>query len=279
MSSRRFSLICTDIDGTLLNTEKQLSEETKAAFREVPNSIPVILASSRMPAAMRHLQEELNRLHDPLICYNGGYIVSYTGDGVPREIASVTIPLAVVRGICDLSLPGIHISLYHKDEWFAPDWDYWAEREARITKVSPVIRPNDLVVAEWSVENKGAHKVMCMGPEDEIDRLETRLQERFAADIHIYRSRPTYLELAPAAMSKGSGLELLIAREYAFTMGEVIAFGDNYNDVDLLKRSGHGVAVANSRESVLAIADEVAGDSREDGVAAVIRKYFMSSPG
>ena len=277
MSSRRFNLICTDIDGTLLNADKQLSEETKAAFREVPHAIPVILASSRMPAAMRHLQAELGRLHEPLICYNGGYIVSYPDDEAPREIASVTISLDVVSGICNLSLPGIHISLYHKDEWFAPELDYWAEREARITKVNPVIRPNHLVIAEWAGETRGAHKVMCMGPQDDIDRLEKLLHERFAADIHIYRSRPTYLELAPIAVSKGSGLELLISREYPFSMAEVIAFGDNYNDVDLLRRSGHGVAVANSRESVIEIADEVTGDSREDGVAAVIRKYFTSS--
>lgn len=271
---KKFRLICTDIDGTLLNADKQLSEETKAAFATVPDSIRVVLASSRMPAAMRHLQAELKRLHEPLICYNGGYIISYSENGLIREFASIEIPLRIVRGICDLASREIHVSLYQKDEWYAPKWDYWTEREFRITKVDPVILSNDEVIRQWTAGNNGAHKVMCMGPENEIDKFEKQLLDNFSADIHVYRSRPTYLELAPASISKGSGLELLIKEMYDFGMAEVIAFGDNYNDVDLLKRSGHGVAVANSREVVLEIADEITGDSRDDGVAAIIRKYF-----
>ena len=274
MESKKFRLICTDIDGTLLNADRQLSEETKAAFSAVPESIRVILASSRMPAAMRHLQAELGRLHEPLICYNGGYIISYHGNGELREIASVAIPLGIASGICNLAQAEIHVSLYHKDEWYAPKWDYWAERESRITKADPVILSNDEVLRQWTTEDKGAHKVMCMGPENEIDKFERQLNDNFSAHIHIYRSRPTYLELAPVSMSKGLGLELLLKELYDFDMDEVISFGDNFNDVDLLQRSGHGVAVSNSRDAVLKIADEVTGDSREDGVATIIRKYF-----
>lgn len=270
---RRFSLICTDIDGTLLNAERQLSDETKAAFHGVDDSVRVILASSRMPSAMRHLQAELGRLYEPLICYNGGYIVHYEDDQI-HEIDSTTIPLSVVKGICGLASSAVHVSLYHKDEWYAPQWDSWTERESRITKVDPVIRSNKVVISEWAGDNKGAHKVMCMGPEEEIDKLEGQLNQQFGNDIHVYRSRPSYLELAPIAVSKGLGLELLITRQYSFGMDAVIAFGDNYNDVDLLKRAGHGVAVANSRDVVLEIANEVTVDSKEDGVARVIRKYF-----
>ena len=274
-NKKQFSLICTDIDGTLLNADKQLSEETKAAFRAVGDSVRVVLASSRMPAAMRHLQAELGRLHEPLICYNGGYIVSYLDNGSIHEIASTTIAHSVVKGICDNASTELHISLYHKDEWYAPQQDYWAEREARITKVEPVIRANDTTLAQWADEGKSAHKVMCMGPENEIDEFEKFLHDRFVKEIHIYRSRPTYLELAPVSVSKGSGLELLIRTKYSsIGMKEVISFGDNYNDIDLLMRSGHGVAVSNSRKEVLNVANEVTGDSREDGVAMIIRKYF-----
>lgn len=274
MNNKKFSLICTDIDGTLLNADRQLSENTKSAFHAVPDWVRVILASSRMPAAMRHLQEELGRLHEPLICYNGGYIVSYASDGRIDEMASTTIPLAVAKRICDLATGDIHVSLYYKDEWYAPAWDYWAEREARITKVDPVIRANESVLTQWSKENNGGHKVMCMGPEQQIDQLEKQLLEHLSSDIHVYRSRLTYLELAPASISKGTGLELLLRERFTFGMDNVISFGDNYNDVDLLKRSGHGVAVANSRQAVLEIADEVTSDSKDDGVAAILRKYF-----
>ena len=74
----KFKAICTDIDGTLLDTNRQLSIGTIDAFKGLGSSIPVILASSRMPAAMRHLQAELGVLNHPMVCYNGGYVIRYS---------------------------------------------------------------------------------------------------------------------------------------------------------------------------------------------------------
>ena len=68
-------LICSDIDGTLLNKDRELSDKTIAAIKDMAPTCRLYLISSRMPQAMEHLQEELDITHLPLICYNGGLIV------------------------------------------------------------------------------------------------------------------------------------------------------------------------------------------------------------
>jgi Cof subfamily protein (haloacid dehalogenase superfamily) len=271
----KFRALCTDIDGTLLDSSRQLSRATIAAIKKLDKKIPVILASSRMPSAMRHLQQELNIMHHPMICFNGGFVIYYDADDKIHVLDSVFIPANVCAGIIDLTEnTSIHSSLYFEDNWYAPQHDQWTLREETVTKVKAIIQPPKDVIEHWSKHNLGAHKVMCMGRKEEIDDLEKKLINRFSADLNIYRSRPTYIEIAPKQISKGSALALLLERKFDIHPSDVIAFGDNYNDIELLKIAGHGVAVSNANDEVKAVANEITIDSKADGVAVVIQKYF-----
>lgn len=270
---RTVKAICTDIDGTLLNKERQLSERTISVIRSLPKDFPVVLASSRMPSAMRHLQAELGILHHPLICYNGGYVLRYHGD-TPEVISSTFISAEHTSKI--LSLAGgtsIHMSLYQDDEWFAPQFDQWTDREQRITKANATLKNSEEVIERWAQAGTGAHKVMCMGEEREIQHLQKLLHEHLGDQIHVYLSRPTYLELAPRSISKGTAMTLLLEKYYDFPMENVMAFGDNYNDIHMLELSGLGVAVENAREELKSVASEITGKSVDDGVASAIEKY------
>jgi Cof subfamily protein (haloacid dehalogenase superfamily) len=271
----KFRALCTDIDGTLLDSNRQLSPATIAAIKKLDKKIPVILASSRMPSAMRHLQHELGIPHHPMICFNGGFVVHYDSNGELQILDSVFIPADVCAGIVELTKnSSIHSSLYFEDNWYAPRHDQWTLREETITKVKAIIQPAEEVIEQWSNRNLGAHKVMCMGPKEEIDALEKNLISRYSKDLNVYRSRDTYIEIAPRKISKGSALALLLEKKFDIHPSEVIAFGDNYNDIELLKISGHGVAVNNANDEVKAVANEITIDSKADGVAMVIQKYF-----
>jgi Cof subfamily protein (haloacid dehalogenase superfamily) len=270
-----FKAVCSDIDGTLLDHRRQLSDETISIFKRLPSHVPVIFASSRMPSALTHLQEELGISEHPLICYNGGYVIRYSNRSHVEVLDSVTIPLNICSAITKLaSGTAIHVSLYHEDTWYAPQWDSWSEREARITKVDPRIMEINKVIELWSNDNRGAHKVMCMGPTAEIDSMEKALLKQFSGVLNVYRSRDTYLEIAPKIISKGSALKLLLNKKYNFEISDVIAFGDNYNDIDLIDMAGMGVAVANARDEVKAVANEITLDSKKDGVAVSLKKHF-----
>ncbi|WP_296700534.1 Cof-type HAD-IIB family hydrolase [Algoriphagus sp.] len=263
---------CSDVDGTLLNSDRDLSPRLKAIIHKLKADFPVILASSRMPNAMRHLVKDLGKVDQPLVSYNGGYVLSAAGE----ILDSVTIPLKLVQKIVELTKKSeIHVSLYQGENWYEEKDDYWSQREIRNTKTTCTWLPFSEVIKLWTQDNSGAHKVMCMGDSQEISWLFGELHFEYSKDLHLYRSSDTYLEIAPKAISKATGLKKILDHSFDFGMESVIAFGDNYNDIDLLQSVGYGVAVANARPEVKAVAKEITLHNKEDGVAATLEKLFL----
>ncbi len=147
-------------------------------------------------------------------------------------------------------------------------------REAKNTKVTPIVREMRETIADWEARRLGAHKIMVMGDPSELDVLVGQLARVFGKDLHLYRSKDTYLEIASKRTSKLTGIEQLLAHEYpGITLDDCIAFGDNYNDIEMLAAVGLGVAVANSKPEVLAVADRVVKGNKEDGVAEGLRRW------
>nr|WP_209330632.1 Cof-type HAD-IIB family hydrolase [Lunatimonas salinarum] len=269
--------ICTDIDGTLLDKNRQLSLRTKAAFSQLPKDFPVILASSRMPSAMTHLLEELGRPYQPLICYNGGYLLAWDQESKQMlPIDSTYISLLHCKEILKLTEnTSIHVSFYSADDWYAPKADRWTEKEETVTKVKSILKSGKEVLDIWEKSNSGAHKVMCMGEEVEIQYLYKRLEELLGTELHLYRSKDTYIEIAPKQISKASALALLLQNKFDFSMEEVMAFGDNFNDVELISGVGFGVAVENARDEVKAVAKHLTASNKADGVAIAIESFLL----
>ncbi|MGC3946087.1 MAG: Cof-type HAD-IIB family hydrolase [Chryseolinea sp.] len=265
--------VFTDVDGTLLNRERQLSHRTIHAIRSIAARVSVVLASSRMPSAMRHLQAELNITDHPLVCYNGGYVLA-SGNDV-KVYASHVIPIDICSGIvARASSAPVHISLYHADHWYALKQDKWTDKEERVTKVSPEFRAFDSVLSDWRSNNTGAHKVMCMGEAQDIATFYEWLHEHYGDRIHIYKSRPTYLELATKEVSKASGMGLIMSQHLKMDVKDAMAFGDNFNDVEMLREAGIGVAVENAIDEAKAIADEITAAGEADGVALSLERHF-----
>ncbi|HEX2898221.1 MAG TPA: Cof-type HAD-IIB family hydrolase [Bacteroidia bacterium] len=272
----KFKAICTDIDGTLLNAERELSPATLDILRRAKERVPLILASSRMPAAMRHLQAELGILGSPLVCYNGGYVIHFPeGATEPVVLHSTPIPLEACKAIHQLAQgTEVHVSLYHADEWYVPAQDQWAAREANNTKVQPTLADFEEVFADWAARGIGAHKVMCMGPADEIEAITQHLAAHFGETLNLYRSKPTYLEIAHRSISKRTALQLLLDHVYPLQWEDLVAFGDNYNDIEMLEAVGLGVAVGNAKDEVKEISNYVAAAGKEDGVAHTVRRLL-----
>lgn len=265
-------LICSDIDGTLLNKDRELSTKTIAAIKDVAH-MPFILISSRMPQAMEHLQQELDITHLPLICYNGGLII----DG-EEIVHSTEIDLDIARALVDFcSDTEIHSSLYHGREWYVPGMDFWANRESNNTKVKPVTQALEMTLKNWRSEGKGAHKIMCMGEPAELDALVGFIESNFNDQIVGYRSKPTYLEISPKSISKKTSLETLLNHQYPeLGLHNVMAFGDNYNDVDMLSSVGVGVAVENAIAEAKDAADHKTACNIDDGVALFLETMVWS---
>lgn len=269
--SKSFKIAFSDIDGTLLNAEREPSEALKAEVaRLTANGVPLILVSSRMPQAMRWIQDELGISGLPLICYNGG-LVRVSG----KAIHSVAIGLDIIREIFTLQRgTGLSVQLFNADEWYVDSMDHYAEREQSNTRVSPQVRNLQVTIDNWNKRGLGAHKIMVMGEPEEIDKMVGRLERYFGKRLHLYRSKDTYLEIASKHVSKLTGIEQLLAHQYPdFTLADCIAFGNHFNDIEMLKAVGLGVAVANAIPEVLEIADAVTLAAKEDGVAASLTEH------
>lgn len=266
-----FKIIFSDIDGTLLNAERDLSNLTIETIKKLNKAnIPFILISSRMPAAMRHLQKKMEIEHLPIISYNGGLILV---DG--KTVSSTEIPIEILEHLHDYNLDhDVHLSLFHKDEWYVPRDDFWTQREINNTRVHPEFRNNKEIIEKWKSEEKGAHKIMAMGDEEKIDKIFQFLSEKFPEKLHLYRSKPTYIEIAPRAISKLTAIEHLLEKHFRIPLSQSMAFGDNYNDIEMLRGVGMGIAVGNAKPEVLEIAHMVAASGKEDGVARSITEIL-----
>ena len=266
-----FKLLCTDIDGTLLNKNRQLSALTIAEIKRIHPQIPVILISSRMPKAMRHLQTTLGIEDTPLIAYNGGLILHGT-----EVIETTEIDLTTVAAVMEAAKnTTIHLSLYHNDDWFVPEMDYWAQREQNNTQVTPSVNPLIETLQLLKSQQKGVHKIMAMGDENEIERLFNGMRSLYGNHLHLYRSKSTYIEIANKSISKATALTKLLTSKYPeIQLNDVIAYGDNYNDIDMLKAVGAGIAVDNAKQEVLVVSDDITAANIDDGVALSIQKYF-----
>jgi len=257
-------LIATDIDGTLLDSRRSISDHTAKIFKSI--ELPQVLISARMPQAMYYLQEMLEITGTPIICYNGALVLDRD-----EVLYNLQIPLEQIRALATIATDhNLHISLYRKDEWFVTAMDHWAQREVNNTRVQPTVQDlqQTLDYFEHTKSQGGAHKVMFMGDKVDMDSAFAKAEKLLASQVHLYRSKDTYTEITPAGTSKKTALELLLNERFKeVQMEHVAAFGDNYNDTEMLQAVGHGVAVENGRDEVKQAARHITKHHKEDGVA------------
>jgi len=266
-----YKLFCSDIDGTLLNADRYLSDRTVSAFAKA--QLPIILASSRMPNAMRYLQKGLDILGAPMIAYNGGLILSDNGE----ILQSNTIAVDVLEALAPhYEKHQYNLSIYSHDYWFTEQEDYWSLREINNTRVNPVYQAVNVSIDILKSEKLGIHKLMCMGTPEEIDSIVVHLSQDYGERVHLYRSKDTYLEITPKNIDKSKALTLLLQHQFNFGMEAVMSFGDNHNDDELLKHSGQGVAVGNATDTLKSLANYVSEyTNKEDAVARAIETLVL----
>lgn len=272
-------LICTDVDGTLLNRQRAVDEFTIKTVEQLHKQVPIVLASSRMPKALWHIQKCLGMENVPIICYNGALVLSSgITFSVEKVISSITLPAKSVSTLIRLAaLHDLHISIFQNNTWLASAMDFYAEREINNTKVQIDGLLKDLSEQELNnfIEN-GAHKVMIMGKPELLDIVENGLKNE--TGMAVWRSKDIYLEITPHT-NKGDALQLLLETWPAFaqiSLKSVMSFGDGYNDFELIKNAGYGIAVANAVTVLKGVAYAVTKSNLENGVAYYIDKFFAN---
>ncbi|MGJ8659826.1 MAG: Cof-type HAD-IIB family hydrolase [Cellulophaga fucicola] len=263
-----YKILCSDLDGTLLTTKNDVSEVTISEINRIKKHLKVILVSARMPKSMRYLQERLGIENLPIICYNGALVLDNDKELFSTFIGSKE--LQTIHTIAEQHT--VKLGLYFKDEWYVPQDSERVQKEIHHTKAEPIFEDTQTTLTNWEERGVGAHKIMLMGTKETTDAIFTELTSLLGDTLHFYRSNDTLIEVAPKTISKLSAIELLLKDE---TLEDVIAFGDNYNDMEMLANVGCGVAVGNGRDEVKKIAKHTTLKNTENGVAHFIKQNIL----
>lgn len=260
-----FSHICLDLDGTTLALKSDITDFCSGVLAKLNKEIPVVLVSARIPSGMTYIQQKIGAENNPIVCYNGAYILQNN-----QVLHDCTIAFELVDqiySICE-SL-GIDLGIYSYNQWFAPSLSARVQKEINNTKTKPEFQDTSNTLSLLKSKTQGVHKLMLMGTKASADKAQVAL-EAIEPSFTAYRSNDTLIEIAPKDINKKDAIIKIVGSD----LSKVIAFGDNYNDMEMIQEAGLGVAVANARESLKEIANDHALSCLEDGVAHFLNDYF-----
>ena len=260
--SSLYKAVFSDIDGTLLNSQHQITPKTEEAIKNVlKQGIPFIPISARPPYAITPYTEQLGAQHG-MICYSGALIL----DKNLTALYSVTLEPQDLQKLNELlaSFMPLSISYYAGLDWFCNDVNNnWIKQESEITGLSAKSMQDNLTEV---------HKILVMGSAEEIQRVEPVLKQALP-HLSIHRSKDEYLEITNSAATKAKAIQFM-EQHLGISAEQVIAFGDNFNDLDMLQYAGLSIAMGNAPDAIKQAAKEVTATNNEDGIALVLNRVF-----
>jgi Cof subfamily protein (haloacid dehalogenase superfamily) len=271
LQNRMYKAVFLDMDGTLLKSDHSVSEATIQKIQTLTaKGIPVILVSARPLNAVLPTFHNIGlpKSH-PIVTLNGSYIVE-----AETPIFQATIDLDSTAKVTELVRPfNATIAYYLQREWYSEVSDSWTDHEQRIMDVKIRISPIGSLVKDWSARNTGPNKMMVMSEPENITKIQEHLRSIYNGKLNIYPSKPTYLEVMDTRGSKSNAVKF-ISERMGLTPSEIVAMGDNYNDREMIRFAGMGVAMGNAPEEIKAAADYVTDTNNNDGVRLALEKFF-----
>ncbi len=265
-------VLVLDLDGTLTNSQKEITPKTKKALMEMQEKGHiVVLASGRPTPGITPLAEELE------LAKNGGYILSFNGGQITscktgEVVYQKTLPAEVVPQLFDLAQKlDIGLLSYESDAIITGmHYDQYIEIEKNINHL-PVKQMEDIVEYIDFPLNK------CLGTADPevAKKAEEEYAKMFGKTLCISRSEPFFIEITPMGIDKAASLDRL-CQLIGHSPEDMIACGDGFNDVSMIEYAGLGVAMANAQDAVKEVADYVTDSNDEDGVAKVIYEFILN---
>ncbi|VFP83973.1 Sugar phosphatase YidA [Candidatus Erwinia haradaeae] len=267
-------LIAIDMDGTLLNPQNEITPRVQAAIQKVSNiGVVVILATGRPFVGVQRYLKELGLQKDSQYCitHNGALIQKATdGECVSELLLNFNDYLYFEK----LSrVLGVHFQALTKTEMFTSNQDIseYTVHEAWMTGIPLRYRR----VSDMDC-NLYFPKVMMLDPPELLDYAISRIPDSVLQKYSIMKSSPYYLEILDKRANKGTRIKL-IAEQLGLTRHEVMAIGDQENDLAMLEYAGISIAMGNSISSVRKIAQFITNTNAEDGVALAIENFVLRS--
>lgn len=259
-------LICTDIDGTLLDSRHQITERTKETLRRARRKgIIVALVSGRIASSLAILQQEIG-IQGPLGCFNGSLALDEDGNELEAHPIRLEQALEVLEAVRHTELEAF---VFTNESWYTKARSPWYDIEVEASRTEGRIVPfSELSCAFHPGERP--FKVLCMHHDPAyVARVQPGLQQAFGSSLNILNSSPKYIEILARGVDKGHAVRSL-CNAYSIDASTVMAVGDFYNDIGMFRASGYSVAMGNAPQAVKDHAIAVTRNNNEDGLALAI---------
>ncbi len=262
-----YKFIALDVDGTLVTSERTITDSTKAAIQAaIEKGVLVSISSGRPYVGVGPIAKQLG-LKAPMIAYNGGMIVDSTNDQIIYECGMN--PEDARRVIADGQKEDTTIIIWSKDELYVNRMDVRVDSYRQISDVVP-----HLIEDYEALIEQGITKILWIDDVETIVVYRDRYRKKYQEQINVVTSLPMFLEFVDKGVSKAEALKR-IGEQYGIKREEMIAIGDGDNDLEMLEYAGLGIAMGNAHDHVKAVCEDVTASNDDDGVAKAIKKHIL----
>ncbi len=272
--SLKYKMLVTDMDYTLLNKEKKVSDRNREALRRaMEKGVHMVVATGRIYTSAR-IYAKLLGLDTPIIASNGA-LIKDASKTIFRDILSQDTVREMLR-LCHKY--GVYCHFFTENTIYSEklinvslrytEWNKYMGEEDQV-RIRIVDDGEEIVEAAKSEVLKA---VVFDDDDEKIQKQRDGIME--TGIVSVSQSMKHNLEVMNKGVTKGNAVRIL-AQMYGINREEIIAIGDNENDISMIEYAGLGIAMGNAEEILKRAADHVTGDYQEDGVAEAIEKFIL----
>ncbi len=265
------TLICTDIDGTLIGENRTgIPQINKEMLRKaISLGIPVALVSGRGPDGIRPIQSSCG-IEGPMGCFSGALVLDEKGNKLFGHPVEKQLALQVLSEI--RKFPGVSIFQFGEEAWYKEKQGKWENFEEKVSckgRLFPSIE--DAILSPSTT----VYKLLAIQEKKELmEKMQKRLISLFGNVLDIMLSSPFYLEIQTKGIGKGKAVKVL-AEHYHTEVASTVVFGDYFNDIDMFHTAGTSVAMKNAPLEVQREATLVTGLASEGGLGNLLRLWLQ----
>ena len=267
-------LIAIDLDGTLLSPDKTISPANKQALLEAEAAgVHVVICTGRPLSGVRPIFEEIGfkSNHSYSVINNGCTTVNSSDWSVITYDALSEEDLVYLDQLTHETHPQLSLFDLNRYIIFNQEPSEIAQMDASIVSAVPVsLGIRDVLEAQPIFQG------MFIDQKELIDAFQETYEEALAQRFHTIRSQPILFEILPKGVNKATGLKAL-AEHLGIPREQIMAIGDENNDIEMIEYAGLGVAMGNAPDTIKALADVTTTSNEEDGVATAIKRYVLQA--
>lgn len=262
------TIVFSDIDGTLLNSEHKITPLTEQAIKSVKRkNIPFVIVSARSPSGIYPILDEYG-FRCPIIAYSGALILDETGNILYHRGISKTYARKIITFL-DNAAFDLSWCIYSLDEWIVKN-----KNDPRIIREETIVKAVAKQGSIDSITGSAVNKIMCICAPGIMEQAEKALKAAFP-DCSIVKSSDILLEITENHITKATAIQTLCAA-WNIALTDAIAFGDNYNDLEMLETVGTGILMGNAPDELKQRITRHTYDNDHDGIYHALAELGLS---